>query len=316
MDSWGTIVLPFYGSPVRPYRPRGWEKFPGASATKRARLETRTVVTEEQRRKMASLGSHHTSYSKYDASFVRCPRSLLRTLSRQPDEVDTGTSNGILSSGIGRQHWTDLYLPFNNSVMSDINNKTQLQWSALSGVPNWSTGGGSVSIPSARLSAKYIYIKSFQAEFVFKNSTNTQVRMFIYDLCAKQDAGVIENNEGTAAMQVLPHDMIDSGVELALNTADEIESFANLVHILPHQAHATLSPFWRTCKLTKVVLDPGEMHIHKFYFAPHWMFPTYKIRQQNAANGNVFLGGSYALRFGPASGYSCSGFRRYGHYDL
>lgn len=286
MDSFGTIVLPNFGSPVRVRRPGGDTRWPGGSATKRARLETRVGV-QQQRKKMAAIGSHRTSYSRYDVSYVRCPRPIYKQLIRQPDIVNTGTTSGVLSCGVGRQSWTDLYFPFNYSQMTDVRQYCLRQYTALTGLTSWDTTGATLPTPDIRNYQGYAFIRNWKGEFVFKNTTTTQVRMFLYDLVCKTDSGSFESNSKGAAITSTPQNLLYDGIEGDINTADDVSGFADLLHIQPHLAHVAISSAWKIGKLTQIILEPGELHIHKFYYAPHWMYPMFKIKNEDIASNPI-----------------------------
>lgn len=234
---------------------------------------------------MASIGSHRVTDSWF--SNVRpAPRHLVSTFSGC-DLVDAGAFHGLLTSSVGKQSYTDLNFFFASSEITNMVNVCNLQFSQLQGVTNWASQGGPpvvLNIPTNRALMEYIYLRSAKAEYQFKNFSNTQCTMLIYDWVYRQDSDTIEANDGGSSISVVPTNLIVAGVELATGVADESGTLTQAWSTLPHIAHQTTRPFLKCKKISKVVLEPGEMHRHHVFIAPHHTFPAYKLRSNSLDN--------------------------------
>lgn len=134
------------------------------------------------------------------------------------------------------------------------------------------TTAGTAADPG-QSSAK-IFVNSGHGTAMITNAESTNVHISLYDIIAKRDGGTLNIDPGT----VFAAGMVDAVGGAAAN--------ATLIGTSPYN-NPRFTAAYAIKKETKIILGPGQTHVHNVHYAPNKMFNHEWTRTNGTASGPV-----------------------------
>lgn len=231
-----------------------------------ARSVTRTTTAKKQR----TITSAQAHYSMSSCNYGGKPRRLLtKTSVQQPRNTIVQNYGGILTEVAGRQAVSGPDVMLKLFDIDDLNNiVTQIQ----------DLQGSLIKNTSQLFQTSYI-IEKGHAELTMKNDTNDMNVVYLYDCICRRDT----TREDPSNLRMFPDVMWELGDLYAGRdgTTDQLSTTNyKAIGAVPFESKSFTS-FFKVAKVTKIIMDPGSIHVHHVKWAPNKLWNN-AIESNNA----------------------------------
>lgn len=276
-----------YSTPYSPYKRTRLEyRHPGrvsphARVNLASRLGLGTTTRRQESSKMGDVG-HGRSRSFFRDIRHGTPPGIARLVRDEPPLVTSSNGTYLIGGVVGLTTWADvLFIGAADAITSDMANTV---------VTYESTSVG----PLVNNDYHFVW-EGCTAEVVLRNASTSPVRLFLYDQMFHGSSPGFLRSDAALVDPPTPLNCFQQGM---LEVQDSTTlSYASKFPIdwQPHMAREYRRN-WRPCRIHKVYLEPGEVHIHKIVYYPHRYMSRRYLQQYLANNQYIYLPGfTYGL---------------------